>query len=327
MRYVVSGVGVLAAALLMTAAGWMNWRFMTTLASGEADRLALGGASVGIDVMKAALAYLIALGWDRRQWGYVGIGSLTYALLAAVSLASSFGFAADNRDAVRSERGTLGARYQMAVVDLEEVEAKLKVAGTARPSAIIESEVLEFEREPRWLATKACTIIAGADSRAMCKRHAERKTESVRARAIELLEARRAALRDAILELTAQGALRQADRQGKYAEAMGLRAELLSSVLVLLLAAVLELGAGLGVYLALRPVTGNGRKVRRERSREDETRVPLVRAEVISPVPNGIDGGSETRTPAPRRPSGKVWAPRRKRRRAGSDASAGSGAP
>ena len=124
MRYFVFGLGVLAAFALMIAGGWMNWRFISSLGADAADQQALGLASLGVDAMKPALAYLMALAWDKRQWGYVGVGVVTYALLAAMSLASSFGFSAEGRDAVMSARQALTAHYRAAATELGEIEVE-----------------------------------------------------------------------------------------------------------------------------------------------------------------------------------------------------------
>ena len=97
VRYFVAGLGVIAAVMLMVAAGWMNWKFMTGFGRSWEDKLALGLASIGIDLMKAALGYLTALAWDKRQWGYVILSSTLFAGLAC--------FCSAHRWALASRRG------------------------------------------------------------------------------------------------------------------------------------------------------------------------------------------------------------------------------
>jgi len=262
MRYLVSGLGLLAAATLMLAAGWMNWRFMTSLATDEGDRLALGLASIGIDGLKAALAYLIAVAWDRRQWGYVAVASITYGLLAILSLASSFGFAAENRDGVLSERNSLAVRHEAVAKELGEVEGKLKPHRTTRAAGVIASEIAGLEKEARWRMTKGCTSVRGVESGGFCRRHAELSVELAEAKVVESLEVRRGALRKSRMDLIEKGALRATDRQTYYASMIGVSEAAVRNALLLLLALVMELAAGAGLYLALRPLSGEKGRLR-----------------------------------------------------------------
>ena len=71
---------------------------------------------------------------------------------------------------------------------------------------------------------------------------------------METLESRRDELRKTLAELRDKGALRAADRRTMHAAMLGLREETLRNSLMLLLALVMEVGAGMGLYIALRPL-------------------------------------------------------------------------
>lgn len=177
-----------------------------------------------------------------RRPRYVGLGVLTYALLAGMSLASSFGFAAEGRDAVMSERGALAARYRAAAAELGEIEVKLKQHGQAKASGIAGAELKGLETEPRWRLTRGCTVIRGPENTGFCRAYAGRSTELAAARAAEALEKRRGELRKALADLADKGALRAADRQTMYASLLGVRKDVLRNALVCLLALVVEVG-------------------------------------------------------------------------------------
>ncbi|NBV88149.1 MAG: hypothetical protein EBR88_01330, partial [Betaproteobacteria bacterium] len=83
-----TAVGVLAALVMLGASAGMNWVFLTSHGETELERQILGGVSVAVDVLKAALPFYLAWAWVGRRWLYVGLGSLVLVVFLVFSLAS-----------------------------------------------------------------------------------------------------------------------------------------------------------------------------------------------------------------------------------------------
>ena len=66
MRWVVSGLFVVAALLLIAASILMNWTFWTGQGADAQSSRALGVVSIGVDIFKATLPLIIAWAWRER---------------------------------------------------------------------------------------------------------------------------------------------------------------------------------------------------------------------------------------------------------------------
>src|ERR1700704_1786265 len=111
MRYVASGIGVLATAVLMAVTARINWLFQYSQGHSPNEAQMLGLGSVVIDIFKAVLPCLIAWFWVQRKVVLVLVGSGSWILCFMISLLSALGFFASNRVAVTGGRDTTNLNY------------------------------------------------------------------------------------------------------------------------------------------------------------------------------------------------------------------------
>lgn len=254
--HVIIGLLCSAAALvLMAAVAWMNYRFMARLGINEIDGQVLGIASVTVDVMLGLLGPLVmwGLATGRRLYA-IGVVSIILAF-ATLSFVSALGFAAEGRDGAMSRRETDRLAVNTAKRRVDVLQASKERLGTQRPSAVIDVEITGLRSDRRWPETQQCisarqTTLSQwcAGVRRLSAEYASAKAseameEEIRMATSELLVARQASehgLLDAQIDMIAGGT--------GWPEAK------VRVGLLLLVAFVLQLGAGFGVALGLAPL-------------------------------------------------------------------------
>ena len=92
MRRVWTAAAIIAAIVLVAASATMNFTFARSMGRTPEEGLILGAVAVGVDILKAVLALQIAEALRDRRWGFALIGTLTFGLFSALSLAAALGF-------------------------------------------------------------------------------------------------------------------------------------------------------------------------------------------------------------------------------------------
>lgn len=262
----------IAAAMLVVAGGWMNFRFLSAQAHLPSDASVLGMTSIAADIMKATLPPLIAFAWVSRQRLIAGISALTFVVLAVFAFASAVGFSAERRNQVVDTRHGASARHEMLTKQLAAIEARAAKLGEQRASAVIASEIAH----PR-LQAADCTRTSITR---LCQRRAELDAELTRAKVAEDLQREIAHMQSEIIASRSAGALVEAEGQGAaIARLLGLTKEQANDLTLFWIALVVELGSGFGFLIAL---SGNPLRVAEKAPPADEAShieaaKPLVR--------------------------------------------------
>lgn len=253
MRFLISTLAVLAALVLISVSGAMNYLFMQGMAKTPAESYVMGGASVAVDIIKALLPVLIWWAWKDRRFGFVIPAAFVFIVFSAFSLTSAIGFAASNRGHVSALKE--GANAQLAAITSEFKSQNNKRAGLPkhRPVAIVENALAAKRQHRRWSSTKGC-IDGGATaskSRIFCKQYFTLKAELEAAITAAHVERRLDELRRAEKSLRDRGAGGDADPQvSLFAKLSGNDKSAVRTALVLFIACLLELGSGLGLWIA-----------------------------------------------------------------------------
>lgn len=252
MRTILVAIAVAAALLMIGVSTAMNFLFMKSLAPTDAEGVVLGSASAAADLIKACLPWFIALAWRGRRFVFAVLGGLVFVGFSLFSFASALGFAADIR-------GSLAGSREAASHALDAIDAKIKTAtvsritlGSPRAVSIIDAERAVLHQDRRYTTSEACQKATATSSRSLCTKLAELAVE--RAKSVEAVD----------IDKTLQSLERQAAVQksrgagGESDPQVSVIARLLSQErgavkigLIIAAALLVELGSGLGLWLAV----------------------------------------------------------------------------
>jgi hypothetical protein len=208
--------------------------------------------SVAFDMLKSILPFCIAWAWASRKRGYVAVGSVLFALFFCFSLMSAIGFAAINRGSVSGGREAEAMRLETGMNDLQQAKAELKGLPAHRVAAVIEEELKGMRKDRFWNGSQSCNEPSGGEARNFCKKYADRQTELAVGTAAEKLKGRIAQLSREVEDLKAQAAGQGKDLQLLIVSMLsGLDNEGAKIAFVVFVAALVELGAAFGLFLAM----------------------------------------------------------------------------
>ncbi len=281
------GSGALA---LVAASMFMNFTFWSGQGTDVPTARVLGAVSIGIDVFKATLPLVIAWAWAARiRLGYL-IGSLFFCGCLAFSFFSALGFAASTHGAVTGGREAVSRHYAAIEQELQESKDRLGRIGTPRPSAVIEEALFKSKQDRRWSSSNECKEATVEVSRAFCKTVGDLRMELASAVEGDRLRERSNALKAESDRLVGEGARLEQDQQaGLLARLSGLHLQNVQTMMVVLLATLVELGAAFGLFLAMLPLQCV--------SRATAVRAPVEILPAIDLTPNKKDPTRFVRAP------------------------------
>lgn len=278
---VILGIGVSLG--LVAVSALLNFRMGYRSADGHFDGMVYGlGAGLG-DGLKAISPFMMFWGLKRRDWLAVGAAAAVFAVFTTYSFIAALGFAAEHRATKASvARGGIESHGDVRR-DKDRAEGRLAVLGLQRSVKEIEQAILTLYSRPVWKGgrtvgdvSRNCTI-SRPSTREACVEAAELNEEKARAEESATLTDKVATLRG---ELAKQGSAGVATSEDPQAEALKRITDLLSGSagvediglgLAVLLALFVELGSGLGLYVATTPWrSGAGEGIARQGWRTTE---------------------------------------------------------
>ena len=211
---IVAGIAALAALGLLAISAGISFRFGSSFGRTEFDGQLYGGASALGDVLKAVAVFLVASAVKRRRWGQAIAGLMVCGTCAAFSFTSATGFGITSRT-FASDATTLQAGLNRnALAALQSGQDELN----------------------RIRATLGSGSLRPADRRDLEVRETALSHETSDLRS-------RLSLAPSILTPNTQA--------DALALLFGVEPSRMTNGLVVLLAALLELGSGLGMFVAL----------------------------------------------------------------------------
>lgn len=259
-----AAIGVIASLCVIAVSATLNFRMGFRSADTVMDGWVYGMGTGACDVIKALAPFMAFWGLKRRDWMVVGSASTVYTVFTVFSFVAALGFAAEHRSHKTAIAIDGIEKRQLIKDELATATEKLRRIGIQRSSASVESAInaeLKFRVGPRLRTvdeiSNRCTSPRIA-TREACARIAKLEVELQIARDWETQAVRADSLRT---KLAGQGGTTAAQQADPQVWAVGKLAKPFVSVdhpdvafgLAVLLAILIELGSGLGLFIATTP--------------------------------------------------------------------------
>ena len=260
MKYALGTVGVIAAGVLLFVSAAMNWSFGFGLGKTPLESQILGAGSVGADVLKALIPFLVLYAVKHRSWMQAMAGILVWTICTTYSLTSSLGFAAHNRSDTVGERTLAVTQYGDLREQLKSVNAKLGWIPQHRSVAEVDADINAILdkriKKGRNRGKTIGQVTKNFTNKTWYSRHYGDKVLNLRkelaiAKNAETLYAEKATLTGK-LESTSAKSVTTADPQAAIlTQITGLSIEKVQLGLIVLLSLLVEIGSGLGFFVVL----------------------------------------------------------------------------
>ncbi|MDX2308492.1 MAG: hypothetical protein NW216_09660 [Hyphomicrobium sp.] len=251
MRHLMGVLGVLAAGVLLAVSAAMNWKFGYSLGQSEVDGMIYGAASAAADCLKALIPFFFFAAIRNRMWSQAAAAALVGLVCTAYSFTSAIGHGALNRFHTTNDRAAEAQTYQDLRSDLARAKEQLGWVPQHRPVATVEAELASQEAQRPWAWTSGCTDIKGKQGREFCQGYQTLASEKASALEAQKLEARISEISAKLGSVSGATAMNEADPQATVlATLTGLSIDKIQIAMMLFIAILLEVGSGLGMYIA-----------------------------------------------------------------------------
>ena len=230
------------------------FQFGRHLAPGD-EGLLYGVLGATADALKALLPLAISAALISRQTGRAAIGVALFAVFSIYSFTSELGLYALSRDAVASTASAGKEAYGQLKEERARIQERLRALGQTRPSSAITAELDGQKQNAAWQSSKECTDATLPASRSFCAAVARLKGELETARGAEALRIKESDLSARINGMDLATVLKSTDAQTEaLARLTGLAPGTIKDSLAILVALLIELGSGFGLFV----VTASG---------------------------------------------------------------------
>ncbi len=209
------------------------------------------------DAFKALLPLLIVAALAARHRIRAVAGIAMFAVISLYSFSSELGLYALSRDAVSSNAGADKEAWNSLKVERERVQKRLTSLGEAirLPAAVI-ADIAGQKQGNAWTSSKGCTDATAATSRTFCANVERLKGELAVAEEASQLRVQDTNLGAKLAGVNLASAMRSADAQSEsLARFTGLAPATIRDALALIVAVLIELCSGLGLYVATAPAS------------------------------------------------------------------------
>ena len=251
IRHALGVSGVLAAGVLLAVSCAMNWRFGFSLGRTEFDGQIYGAASVAADCLKALVPFFFFAAIRNRMWSQAIASLLVWGVVSSYSLTSALGHAALNRFDSSGHRAAEAQSYKDLRADMERAKGQLGWIPQHRPIAAVQSEIEGLKTKREWIWSNGCAEVKGAQTRGFCQQLFTLSSELASAQQAAALEVRIADVSAKLASAGGGSVMTEADPQAKVlADLSGRGLEEVQMGLTIFIALLLEVGSGLGMYIA-----------------------------------------------------------------------------
>ncbi len=252
MTPVVRSVGVLMATGFMALSLLINWRYGVRLGRDGIDQWIFSFASLLADVAKAVTPFLIVLALARRQWLSGLVGAAFWMICTCYSLLCVAGFMEANHAVVSGGLASQQETEGHLRSDLRRKQNEREALGSLSASTVVAAKILQSQQNRRWSGSQHCGLPRDATDRTFCAGLAALDVERVQASEAERLDREAVLLRQQIAALSGTTQLDHGDpRVAFISRFVSWHRTSIEAFLAVLLLALLEIGSGLGLYMAL----------------------------------------------------------------------------
>ena len=256
LRHALGVTGVLAAGVLLAVSAAMNWRFGVSLGRTELDGQIYGAASAAADCLKALVPFFFFAALKNRMWSQAAASAVVWVVVTAYSLTSALGHAALNRMDTSGQRVHEAQSYKDLRADLERAKGQLAWIPQHRPAAAVQSEMDGLKTKREWTWSNGCTDTKSKGNRDFCQQLHTLSSELASAQQAATLEARAADMTAKLASAQGGSHATEGDPQAAFlAKVAGLvipgtKVEDIQLAMTMFIALLLEVGSGLGMYIA-----------------------------------------------------------------------------
>jgi hypothetical protein len=245
--------GLFALGLMLISVG-ANFVFGTLLTTGP-ERWLYGGVFALLDGLKTVLLPLSAAAFAAGSKSKGVVAVLVFAVLTVLSFTAEIGLYATTKSEVVGDAKAAHQRYVDARAAKAKADAAVTAIGPVRSAADITGDIATLKRDRLYDRSKQCTEATAPESRELCAKLDRLAAEQ--AKASEALQLRQAAeqARAALDKLDVAAAMRSIDPQAEalarlVKPVVDADPDTVRTALAVLIALLVELGSGVGPWLA-----------------------------------------------------------------------------
>jgi hypothetical protein len=190
------------------------------------------------------------------MWSQAVASALVWIVVTGYSLTSAFGHAALNRFDTAGQRTVETAAYKDLRADLKRAQDQLGWIPQHRPAQTVQSAIDGAKNQRAWTTTKGCTEVAGKFNRDFCQQYHTLSAEFASAQQAVKLDERISEISTKLMLSSAGTVMTEADPQAAVLAKLAgiffpdLKVEDVQTALTIFVAILLEVGSGLGMYVA-----------------------------------------------------------------------------
>lgn len=256
MRHVLGVLGVLAAGVLLAVSAAMNWRFGFSLGRTEMDGQIYGAASAAADCFKALIPFFFFAAIRNKVWSQAAASALVWVVVTAYSLTSALGHAALNRFDTSGQRAQVAQSYQDLRAELKKAEEQSGWIPQHRPYEAVQSAIDGHKAKAAWKWSNGCKDASSKTEQKFCQEFHALNAELASASGAKVADGRISDIKSKLAAMEGTTAMSEADPQAKVladlagAVIPGVKIEHVQMAMTIFVALLLEIGSGLGMYVA-----------------------------------------------------------------------------
>lgn len=251
-NYALATLGLLAAGVIAAVSMALNYRFGLSLGRSPEDGLIYAVASVAADALKILTPFFFFAAVRNRMWSQAIAAALVWVVVTGYAIVGAFGHAALNRVDTAGKRSVESTQYADLRAEHKRVSEQISWIPQHRPVETVEGSIAAQKTARMFQLTNGCAAasVQSAGARSFCtdlhKLEAERASGIEGARLQSRLDEINAKL------ATISSAPQSADPQVSILSNLtGIGSDKVTGFLVILLVVLIEVGAGLGPYVAM----------------------------------------------------------------------------
>ncbi len=256
MRHALGIMGVMAASVLLAVSAAINWQFGYNLGQTEMDKQIYGAASAAADCFKALVPFFFFAAVRNRMWSQAAASAVVWVVVTTYSLASAVGHTAQIRDFNSGQRTVASVNYSGLRADLKAAQDQLNWVPQHRPAMSVQADIDSTKLNKYWSWTDSCAKPADDAGRKFCQKYQALQSELGSANQAGKLVASIKEINVKLAQANGVSAMSDADPQAAVLAKLvsivlpGTRVEDVQTALTLMVAVLLEIGSGFGMYVA-----------------------------------------------------------------------------
>ena len=224
--------------------------FGTHLAPGQEGQLygVLGGVA---DALEGVLPIAIAGALLARQKGRALAGAAMFLVFSLYSFTSELGLYALSREAIASDAQAGKEGYEAAKAERARIASRLKELGPQRPAGTVKGDISAAKQNRLWDQSGQCSAPSTWGERDLCTKFEKLQGEIASAEEADRLRAQDQTFAAKLDGFNLATVMKSSDPQSEaLARFTGFSSQSIRDGLAILVALLIELGSGLGLWVA-----------------------------------------------------------------------------